>query len=544
MEALGVLAVGAHQSHCYPFQVVQTSEFTSAMSTYVILQELSSGNNHRVELPCVFGRGTEANLELADPAISRRHAVMSEAEDLIWIEDLDSLNGVYVNGHKIYEKTRLHTGDAVKLGQVEFRLCNLEEEPKDQTVILQSVGTHDRLELDRQKLDLIHEITLELTENQDQTVLGNKIFNNLKELFQQDQAYMGLFQEDGALRTIFSDPDVPRVPVSKSIINRLFQNGESFLLTDALDEESLKEQESVLALRIRSALCVPLIFRNQIYGLIYLARNVPGAYGQHDLEFLRTIASILAPLVENARLWSEIKKHYASAMETLRETQARLLEMERTAAYVRLAQAVAHEIRNPLMVIGGLVKRMMPSGAADASDTNLYAIMSAVERIDMVLKEVDRFVRFPSAEKKLERVDSLIQAAIDVYCDDWGKLSIHPALSVNTPHLMIPLDRTLFSEALAMLFRDVLTNLRPGSDLEVVIRDAGNCLEIVIGGYDNQRPLAEFGDAALHNKPWSLGLYLNLAQKIISDHGGKLLVDPDGHSALPMIIRLLRIGNR
>jgi pSer/pThr/pTyr-binding forkhead associated (FHA) protein/signal transduction histidine kinase len=544
MDAPGVLAVGALQNHRHEFQLVQTNEFTSVMGTYVILQELSSGKNYRVELPCVFGRGTEADLTLPDSAVSRRHARMSEADDLIWIEDLGSLNGVYVNGRKIHEKTPLRAGDAVKLGQVEFTLCNLEEEATDQTIILQSVGTHDRFELDRQKLHLIHEITLELTENQDQTALAERIFYKFKEIFQHDQAYMGLFQEDGALRTVFSDPDVPRIPVSKSIINRLFQNGESFLLTDALDEDSLKEQESVLALRIRSALCVPLIFRNQIYGLIYLARNVPGAYGQHDLEFLRTIASILAPMVENARLWTEIKNHYANAMDTLRETQARLLEMERTAAYVRLAQAVAHEIRNPLMVIGGLVKRMIPSGVADASDATLQAIMSSVERIDMVLKEVDGFVKLSSPEKKLERVDHLIQEAIDGYSSDWEKQCIHPTLSVNTPQLMIPLDRNLFKEALAMLFKDLLTNLKQGTNMEVVLRDADNFLEIVVGDNDKQRSFCELSDATLHNKPWSLGLHLNFAQKIISDHGGKLLVDADGHSALPLIIRMPRIGER
>jgi hypothetical protein len=44
----------------------------------------------------------------------------------------------------------------------------------------------------------------------------------------------------------------------------------------------------------------------------------------------------------------------------------------------------------------------------------------------------------------------------------------------------------------------------------------------------------------LEDKPWSLGLFLNVAHKIISDHGGKLLLDPEGHSALSMVIRIPR----
>ncbi len=512
------------------------------MSRYVVLQELSSRENHRVGLPCVFGRGKDVDLPVPDATISHRHALLYEAEDRIWIQDLDSLNGVFVNEQKVHEKARLQYGDLVRLGQVEFKLLQLEEDPTVQTVIMQTVRTQSGLELDRQRLNLIYEIAVELAENQDQTVLGKRIFSSFKDIFKQDQGYIGLFQEDGMLKTIFSDPDVPCVPVSKTIINRLFQNGESFILSDALDEESLKKQESIIALRIRSALCVPLIFRNQIYGLIYLARNVPGAYGQEDLEFLRTIASILAPMVENARLWSEIKNHYARAMDTLKETQARLLEMERTAAYARLAQAVAHEIRNPLMVIGGMVRRMVQPGASAMSSAGLQAIMSSVERVEMVLKEVDGFVRLPPPHMKLERIDKPVQEAIDSFSSEWEKHSIYPSLSVNTPHLMIPLDHDLFKEALAMLFKDLLANATKGSKLEIVIQDSANFLEILIGDGISQQCFCEPSDSSLHNKPWSLGLFLNFAQKIIADHGGKLLVDSEGHSALPMTIRMLRIS--
>jgi K+-sensing histidine kinase KdpD len=512
------------------------------MSRYVVLQELSSRENHRVGLPCVFGRGKDVDLPLPDATISHRHALLWEAEDVIWIQDLDSLNGVFVNEQKVHEKALLHYGDLVRLGQVEFKLLQLEEDPTEQTVIMQTVCTQPGLELDRQRLNLIYEIAVELAENQDQTVLGKRIFASFKDIFKQDQGYIGIFQEDGMLKTIFSDPDVPCVPVSKTITNRLFQNGECFILTDALDEESLKKQESILALRIRSALCVPLIFRNQIYGLIYLARNVPGAYGQEDIEFLRTIASILAPMVENARLWSEIKGHYASAMDTLKETQARLLEMERTAAYLRLAQAVAHEIRNPLMVIGGLVRRMVQPGVSAMSSAGLQAIMSSVERVEMVLKEVDGFVRLLPPHMKLERIDKPVQEVIDGFSSEWEKHAIHPSLSVNTTHLMIPLDHDLFKEALAMLFKDLLANATKGSKLEISIQDSANFLEILIGDGMSQRCFCEPSDSSLHNKPWSFGLFLNLAQKIISDHGGKLLVDSDGHSALPMIIRMLRIS--
>ena len=379
------------------------------MNKGIILQEISSGRNHKIDLPCVLGRSSEADLTFSDPSISHRHALIVEIDNETWIEDLKSRNGVYVNNKKIQDKTLLKAGDSVQLGETKFLICKADEEISEQTLILHSLDLKAERKLDNERLKLIYEITTELSENQDLTVLGEKIFSRFKEIFNQDRGYLALFQEDGTLEPIFLDSSSRSVPLSRSIVDQLFRNGESFLLEDALGEASLKEQESVLALRIRCALCVPLIYHDQIYGLIYLDRNIPGVYNQEDLEFLRAIAFILAPLIENARLWSQLKNHYAGAMETLKETQARLIDMERKAAYVRLAQAMAHEIRNPLMAIGGLVRRIARSGSESSAITKFQAIKTLVERVEMVLREVDDFVKFPPHHKKLQRVDHLLR---------------------------------------------------------------------------------------------------------------------------------------
>jgi pSer/pThr/pTyr-binding forkhead associated (FHA) protein len=106
------------------------------MTKHVVLQELSSGRNHQIDLPCVVGRSNEVDLTLSDPSISQRHALIAESDNQIWIEDLKSRNGVYVNGQKIKEKTFLRTGDSVQLGQTKFLICEGEEEISEQTLVL------------------------------------------------------------------------------------------------------------------------------------------------------------------------------------------------------------------------------------------------------------------------------------------------------------------------------------------------------------------------------------------------------------------------
>jgi len=509
------------------------------MTRHIVLQELSSGKNYRISLPCVIGRSKEADLAFPELTISHRHALISELDNQIWIEDLKSANGVFVNDKKI-KKALLEPCDSVQLGQIKL-LVSMEEEEDipGQTLILHSLESKAELNLDHQRLKLIYEITSELSGNQDLTALEEKIFSRFKEIFNHDRGYIAIFQDDGSLKPIFSCPPSEAVPLSRSIVNKLFQNGESFLLEDAISEGSLKEQESVIALRIRSALCVPLIYHNQIYGLIYLDRDIPGAYKNDDLEFLRSIASILAPLLENARLWSELKNRYANTLESLRETEERLIDMERKAAYVRLAQAMAHEIRNPLTSIGGLLRRLARSEPEGLSE-KLQPIITSVERVEKVLKEVDNFVKIPLPQKKLERIDNLVQEEIENQKPEWQQKYLLPLLSINTSHLMIPVDSCLFKKALAMIFKEITFSVSQGTEIKIMIRDFRNEIEIVIGDVSNSERFCDPFSHELHSKPWSLSLFLNIAYKILSDHGGKLLLDPEGNSALPLIARIPR----
>jgi len=295
-----------------------------------------------------------------------------------------------------------------------------------------------------------------------------------------------------------------------------------------------------MALKIRSALCVPLIYHNEIYGLIYLDRNIPGFYKEDDLKFLRSIAAILGPLIENSRLWSELKHHYNDAMKTLRDTEARLIDMERKAAYVHLAQAMAHEIRNPLVIIGGLLRRIAHSESGSPNREKFQAVISSVERVEAVLKEVDDFIRIPQPEVKLERIDRLVEGEIESHKPEWQGKGCTPTLSVNTSRIMIPLDSGLFKKALSMIFKEISFTIPQGASIKIVILDHNNDLEIIIGDIIKERRFCELYDPELQGKPWSLGLFLNIAHKIISDHGGRILLDPLAEAAFPIIIRMPR----
>jgi hypothetical protein len=71
-----------------------------------------------------IGRAPDADLFLDDVTVSRQHAVIERDDDGLYIKDLESLNGTFVNRARITARQRLHDGDEVQIGK--FKLTFLE----------------------------------------------------------------------------------------------------------------------------------------------------------------------------------------------------------------------------------------------------------------------------------------------------------------------------------------------------------------------------------------------------------------------------------
>ena len=85
------------------------------------LQSLDDAINIKVEREVVIGREHELkNYLAAKNFVSRRHCRLTLEGDELFIEDLNSANGTYVNNEKIFRKTKLSKGDEVGLGGAIF----------------------------------------------------------------------------------------------------------------------------------------------------------------------------------------------------------------------------------------------------------------------------------------------------------------------------------------------------------------------------------------------------------------------------------------
>ena len=153
-------------------------------------------------------------------------------------------------------------------------------------------------------------------------------------------------------------PELDPIPVETSnavplsIVNQVKRRQQPLLLENASQESSLAGDAYIQQYQPRSLLCLPLIDRGQLIGILYLENNqCTGAFTSDCVEILNLLCSQAAIALENARLYRQAQQ----ALTDLQQAQLQLVQNEKMATLGNLVAGVAHEINNPVGFIGGNV---------------------------------------------------------------------------------------------------------------------------------------------------------------------------------------------
>jgi len=103
--------------------VLQPTEAASAVELGV-QREIAvltwDGQRHEVDQPrVVLGRSKDADLQVSDPNVSRRHAELRQEGATYWLVDLDSTNGIEVDGKRV-KRLKLEDGTRFTIGSTEI----------------------------------------------------------------------------------------------------------------------------------------------------------------------------------------------------------------------------------------------------------------------------------------------------------------------------------------------------------------------------------------------------------------------------------------
>jgi len=294
----------------------------------------------------LVGRGPANHIRLEDDLISRKHLHVIREKEKLFIEDLGSKNGTFVNGNKIpaLRKVEVREGTPILIGNTFFSLgkrwCG-------RFLVAQNPGIHaqDTLEVGfpgeskplaiTRHLELVYRVSRVLMESLDIDVTLERILDHIFDIFEgiDRGAILLIDEQTGDISKEICrarENDSNRgVRYSRKTVDRVIKTAQPLIILDTKTQEKTDLSESMEFLRIRSIMCAPLISRSQLRGVIYVD-TVEKAYGftREDLSVLTALSGPAAIAIENATLYSNLERLVQQRTSDLEKTKEKLHQSE------------------------------------------------------------------------------------------------------------------------------------------------------------------------------------------------------------------------
>jgi signal transduction histidine kinase/PAS domain-containing protein len=295
-----------------------------------------------------------------------------------------------------------------------------------------------------------------------------------------------------------------------------------------------KRADTALAekLGITSFAVAPLIAKEKVFGIVLVDNAMSGRrIQQSDLGFLQIFTNQAGVAIENALLYTRLEE----ANRSLREAQERLIHGERLATIGEMAASLAHELKGPLVSIGGFAKRLLRGlPEAGAQHDSAEMITKEVLRLEKLLGDILSFGRKTTLCYDQWHVQEMVEESLAVVAPSCAEQQITVQRKFPVKPLQIIADGQQLKQVFLNLFFNAQEAMigkgRPGI-LAVSIAPSRlrGCPAVTIkvadsGGGVPESQLHNIFTAFYTTKEAGTGLGLPIAHRIVTNHRGTIQV--------------------
>jgi signal transduction histidine kinase len=259
--------------------------------------------------------------------------------------------------------------------------------------------------------------------------------------------------------------------------------------------------------------------------------------------FFLVIVLATAALIAVALSWNKaLAREVNLKTEELVESHERLVQSERFAAVGEAAAYVSHEIKNPLMVIGGLARQVERKvGDEPNALQKLQIIQNEVQRLETFLGDLRDFTRPATPAKQQVNINDVIQE-VDVLMAEQAMsqgVNLVEHLDPNLP--LLEADPNQMKQVLLNLVKNALEALDSGGQVILSSGAADHQVWFSVrdtGGGMPPEVLEKIFDPFFTTKEKGTGLGLAVIHKIITDHHGDISVSSSPDKGTTIMVNL------
>jgi signal transduction histidine kinase len=290
-----------------------------------------------------------------------------------------------------------------------------------------------------------------------------------------------------------------------------------WIVNDPQIKSMVKTMESM-----ESEVCIPLMTREQLIGIINLGNKRSGdMYSHEDLDLLTHFATQASIALENARLYQEMQR-----------TQQLMRRTDRLSSLGSLTAGLAHEIRNPLVTVKTFLD-LVPERYKDKEFRGdfLKLTISELDRITNLVSDLLNFAKPKKPKFRRADVNQIMEAIIPLIQVEATKRDI--AIETNLPET--PRAR-LDADQMKQVFLNILLNaieaIEAHGRISITSRDiqknGAEYVQVEIADTGKgipKRILESIFDPFFTTKDKGSGLGLAITHQIVQDHHGTIEVE-------------------
>ncbi len=292
----------------------------------------------------------------------------------------------------------------------------------------------------------------------------------------------------------------------------------------------------------------PLFQAEHDFGLLIADNSIThAAIAPDNLRLLQIYAQAASTAIHNASLYRLLQERVTQCEitnRTLRESQQRVLHAERLSTMGKMAALLAHEIRTPLVAIGGFARKLLRStGDGDPRRDDLQIIVEEVQRLELLIGEVLGYSKTSKLELESTDLGDLLQSVLASLAETLEKASVKPVCRIDPGLPPVKVDKFQLRQALVNLIVNAVDAMPTGGTLSITAAADGDYLEIGVadtGVGIAQEHWNKLFTPFFTTKASGTGLGLAIVSQVIESHKGSLRFESTPGQGTSFHMRLAR----
>ena len=226
-------------------------------------------------------------------------------------------------------------------------------------------------------------------------------------------------------------------------------------------------------------------------------------------------------------------------IQRLKTMERERLEAEHWARLGKIVEEIAHQVRNPIVSIGGYTQRLLkPSSASQKSEFYLDQVVRETRRLETMIQRVEEYVMIPRPTFRREKVQEVVGAALQTF----SKVATEKGVCVNLDTEALKgdgsvfIDKGLVIKALLHIFEnslEAMTRIPVRKDRATLnVGVFGDKETVGISIYDNgegiaKESLGRIFDPFFSTQPDRVGFGLTFAKRVVEEQGGMISVESE-----------------